>query len=91
MKNDRSHDLFTRAKDLIPGGVNSPVRAFRAVGGTPVFFEVDGQRVPSMARAYTEDDGHLNAAGQRVAGAAAIRMLADTLARRGGMAAATAR
>lgn len=33
----RSADLFDRAKRLIPGGVNSPVRAFRAVGTTPVF------------------------------------------------------
>ena len=31
--------LFERALQVIPGGVNSPVRAFRAVGGTPVFFE----------------------------------------------------
>jgi glutamate-1-semialdehyde 2,1-aminomutase len=31
--------LFGRAQQVIPGGVNSPVRAFRAVGGTPVFFE----------------------------------------------------
>jgi glutamate-1-semialdehyde 2,1-aminomutase len=31
--------LFQRAQKVIPGGVNSPVRAFRAVGGTPVFFE----------------------------------------------------
>jgi len=31
--------LFERAQQVIPGGVNSPVRAFRAVGGTPVFFE----------------------------------------------------
>ena len=30
---------FERARQRIPGGVNSPVRAFRAVGGTPVFFE----------------------------------------------------
>lgn len=35
----RSHDLFARASELMPGGVNSPVRAFRAVGGTPLFFE----------------------------------------------------
>ncbi len=32
-----SEDLFTRAKQLIPGGVNSPVRAFRSVGGAPFF------------------------------------------------------
>jgi len=45
--------LFERAKKLIPGGVNSPVRAFKAVGGTPrfvqraqgaYFWDVDGQR-----------------------------------------------
>ncbi len=36
MKNDA---LFERARRLIPGGVNSPVRAFRAVGGVPRFFE----------------------------------------------------
>ncbi|HEY9036074.1 MAG TPA: glutamate-1-semialdehyde 2,1-aminomutase [Pseudomonadales bacterium] len=35
----RSHDLFERAQRRIPGGVNSPVRAFRGVGGEPVFFE----------------------------------------------------
>ncbi|TGE24876.1 glutamate-1-semialdehyde-2,1-aminomutase [Hymenobacter aquaticus] len=48
-----SDALFTRAKDHIPGGVNSPVRAFRAVGGHPVFMQsakgawltdVDGNR-----------------------------------------------
>ncbi|HEV8693666.1 MAG TPA: glutamate-1-semialdehyde 2,1-aminomutase [Lysobacter sp.] len=53
MKHDRSHDLFTRAKDLIPGGVNSPVRAFKSVGGEPFFaqraegaylFDVDGNK-----------------------------------------------
>ena len=32
-----SADLFARAQRVIPGGVNSPVRAFRAVGGTPRF------------------------------------------------------
>jgi glutamate-1-semialdehyde 2,1-aminomutase len=34
---DRSEQLFNRAIELIPGGVNSPVRAFRGVGGTPRF------------------------------------------------------
>ena len=34
-----SQDLFERAGRVTPGGVNSPVRAFRAVGGTPLFFE----------------------------------------------------
>src|SRR6185369_5642538 len=32
-----SQELFDRAQRVIPGGVNSPVRAFRAVGGTPRF------------------------------------------------------
>ncbi len=35
----RSNTLFNEAVTLMPGGVNSPVRAFRAVGGDPVFFE----------------------------------------------------
>ena len=34
---NKSENLFERAKALIPGGVNSPVRAFRSVGGTPFF------------------------------------------------------
>ena len=37
MKQTRSEQLFARAREVIPGGVNSPVRAFRAVGGTPLF------------------------------------------------------
>ena len=49
----RSSALFERAKAVIPGGVNSPVRAFKAVGGTPrfvqraqgaYFWDADGQR-----------------------------------------------
>jgi glutamate-1-semialdehyde 2,1-aminomutase len=35
----RSQQLFQAAQQHIPGGVNSPVRAFKAVGGTPIFFE----------------------------------------------------
>ena len=51
MKNRNSKALFERAKTLIPGGVNSPVRAFKSVGGDPIF----------MSRAkgaylYDEDD-----------------------------------
>lgn len=37
MKTDYSEKLFEKAKDLFPGGVNSPVRAFKGVGGTPRF------------------------------------------------------
>jgi glutamate-1-semialdehyde 2,1-aminomutase len=42
----QSEALFQRAQEIIPGGVNSPVRAFRAVGGTPLFIEQgQGSRV----------------------------------------------
>src|SRR5688572_15330378 len=53
MKTERSAELLKRALAVIPGGVNSPVRAFRAVGGTPLFisrasgssiWDVDGNR-----------------------------------------------
>src|SRR5689334_11375701 len=49
----RSQELFAAAQQVIPGGVNSPVRAFRSVGGTPRFmdhgagpylFDADGNR-----------------------------------------------
>ena len=35
----RSSQLFAEAIKVIPGGVNSPVRAFKGVGGTPIFVE----------------------------------------------------
>ena len=50
---EQSNKLFDQAKKVIPGGVNSPVRAFKSVGGTPVFmkhakggylYDVDGNR-----------------------------------------------
>ncbi len=53
MNHSRSEELFRRAVEIIPGGVNSPVRAFRSVGGQPVFmargegsriFDVDGNQ-----------------------------------------------
>jgi glutamate-1-semialdehyde 2,1-aminomutase len=54
MKNPiRSHQLFARAQQILPGGVDSPVRAFQAVGGSPLFIrraagarleDVDGNR-----------------------------------------------
>ncbi|HEB76470.1 MAG TPA: glutamate-1-semialdehyde-2,1-aminomutase [Nitrospirae bacterium] len=37
LKNDKSRRLFKKAQTFIPGGVNSPVRAFKAVGGSPLF------------------------------------------------------
>lgn len=50
MRTERSRQLFEKAKTLMPGGVNSPVRAFRSVGGTPVFFKKG-----SGAHAWDED------------------------------------
>ncbi|SVC37753.1 uncharacterized protein METZ01_LOCUS290607, partial [marine metagenome] len=35
----RSKFLFTEAQEILPGGVNSPVRAFSRVGGNPVYFK----------------------------------------------------
>ena len=35
----KSQNFFNKAKDLIPGGVNSPVRAFNSVGGIPRFIQ----------------------------------------------------
>ena len=54
MQYHRSSKLFKAAQEVIPGGVNSPVRAFKSVGGTPIFvdnakgaylFDVDGNRL----------------------------------------------
>lgn len=39
MKNKNSAQLFTQAQKVIPGGVNSPVRAFKSVGAAPIFIE----------------------------------------------------
>lgn len=39
MKNKHSKKLFTEAQQFIPGGVNSPVRAFKSVGGSPIFMK----------------------------------------------------
>ncbi len=56
-----NHELFGRAERVIPGGVNSPVRAFRAVGGTPYFvdraegayvWDVEGRRYVDLVQSY---------------------------------------
>ncbi len=49
----RSEKLFAEAQNYIPGGVNSPVRAFRGVGGTPIFFKRG-----EGAYLYDEDGRH---------------------------------
>ncbi len=51
MSRKHSEQLFRQAQKHIPGGVNSPVRAFKGVGGTPVFFHS-----ASGAYLYDEDD-----------------------------------
>jgi glutamate-1-semialdehyde 2,1-aminomutase len=57
----RNDALFARAGEVIPGGVNSPVRAFRAVGGTPYFvargegahvWDVEGRRYVDLVQSY---------------------------------------
>lgn len=61
MDDARSASLFKRAEEVIPGGVNSPVRAFRSVGGTPYFvdrgegayiWDVDGNRYIDYVQSY---------------------------------------
>ena len=65
MRYQRSSHLFTNARKYIPGGVNSPVRAFKAVGGTPVFIErakgaylydVDGNRYIDYIASWGPED-----------------------------------
>lgn len=51
MKISTSKELFAKAKTMIPGGVNSPVRAFKAVGGDPLFI-----KSANGAYMYDEDD-----------------------------------
>jgi glutamate-1-semialdehyde 2,1-aminomutase len=51
---NKSSELFSKSKKLIPGGVNSPVRAFRSVGGTPFF-----TKKASGCRLTTADDKEL--------------------------------
>ena len=57
----KSEELFERAQRVIPGGVDSPVRAFGGVGGTPIFIErgegaelidVDGNRYVDLMQSW---------------------------------------
>ena len=80
MNTDNSEALFERARQLIPGGVNSPVRAFRGVGGTPRFIErgsgacvwdADGNRYIDYHAAFApfllgHNDPQVNAAVEQV-------------------------
>ena len=51
MNRNKSNELFNKSLALIPGGVNSPVRAFNAVGGNPLFI-----KRAQGAYLYDEDD-----------------------------------
>jgi glutamate-1-semialdehyde 2,1-aminomutase len=67
MKNDISRTLFEVAQQHIPGGVNSPVRAFKQVGGTPIFMKrADGAYI------FDEDDNqyidYINSWGPMILG-----------------------
>ncbi|MCB1249808.1 MAG: aminotransferase class III-fold pyridoxal phosphate-dependent enzyme, partial [Acidimicrobiales bacterium] len=61
MTDPTNEALFARAQAVIPGGVNSPVRAFRSVGGTPYFvakaegphvWDVEGNRYLDLVQSY---------------------------------------
>ena len=84
MNTDRSQSLFSEAQNYIPGGVNSPVRAFKSVGGNPIF-------IRRAKGAWLEDeDGNkyidmINSWGPMILGhahpqieAAAVRAFADS-------------
>jgi glutamate-1-semialdehyde 2,1-aminomutase len=67
MNIEKSRSLFARAQESIPGGVNSPVRAFKSVGGTPLFM-----RRAKGAYLYDEDDNryidYINSWGPMILG-----------------------
>ena len=78
----RSEHLFVEAQQYIPGGVNSPVRAFRGVGGTPIFFKRG-----AGAWLYDEDNhryiDYVGSWGPMIAGhahPAVVRAVRDTAA-----------
>ena len=70
VSSSRTAELWERAQALIPGGVNSPVRAFKSVGGDPVFFasaqgaylvDVDGNRYVDYVGAWGGNTRHRSA------------------------------
>src|SRR5205085_2177954 len=80
---DKSAALFARAVELLPGGVNSPVRAFRGVGGTPRFIrEAQGATMTDVdGRTYFDYVGSWGPMILGHADAAVIAALHDALAR----------
>jgi glutamate-1-semialdehyde 2,1-aminomutase len=83
MKTSRSQELFARGRRVIPGGVNSPVRAFGAVGGTPRFIERgEGCRVFDVdGNAYIDYVGSWGPLILGHADPAVLRAAADAMAR----------
>lgn len=53
MKREQSEKAFALAKTLFPGGVNSPVRAFKSVGGNPIFFRKEKDRTCGTSMAMS--------------------------------------
>ncbi|MEO8436343.1 MAG: glutamate-1-semialdehyde 2,1-aminomutase [Pyrinomonadaceae bacterium] len=80
---DHSEQLFARATELIPGGVNSPVRAFRGVGGTPVFIShAAGATITDVdGRTYVDYVGSWGPMILGHADAEVVSALRDALAR----------
>src|SRR5918911_2698064 len=80
---DRSAALFARAVELMPGGVNSPVRAFRGVGGTPRFIKsAQGATITDVdGRTYIDYVGSWGPMILGHADAEVIAALTDALAR----------
>ena len=69
----KSEQLFEKAQKVIPGGVNSPVRAFKGVGGTPVFIEkAEGAYITdsdgNLRSDYTTDGLHPDYYGKKYIG-----------------------
>ncbi len=83
MAASHSESLFGRAQRVLPGGVNSPVRAFRGVGGTPFFVRsAEGSRITDVdGRSYID---FLGSWGPLILGHAApavIEAVGEALAR----------
>ncbi|HBX61499.1 MAG TPA: aspartate aminotransferase family protein, partial [Flavobacteriaceae bacterium] len=74
----RSSALFKDAQEYIPGGVNSPVRAFKSVGGTPIFIKkAEGAYIyDEDGRAYVD---YINSWGPMIIGHTDPRVLNATV------------
>lgn len=83
MNHERSHEIFSKAQQLIPGGVNSPARAFGGVGGEPIvvdraegayLYDVDGNRYLDFVQSWGPMIlGHCNPLVQEALQAALVK------------------